>query len=158
MLCAGSLETDARERGLARATGMNGVTNFVRLLLVPLVGLLATAADAPSLAALDRLQPGKWALSSRDADFPARSICLGDPKTLLQVKHPGTCTRFVITNDANTATVSYTCNGSGNGRTTVRVETPRLAQVETQGLEAGTPFHLAIEARHTGECTTLSRR
>ena len=129
-----------------------------RLILLPLAGLFATAADAPSLVALDRLQPGKWSLSSRDGSFAARSICLGDPKMLLQVKHPGSCARYVITNDASTATVSYTCNGTGNGRTSVRVETPRLAQIDTQGLEAGTPFHLTIEARHVGACTILSRR
>ena len=145
--------------GLACATGMHGVAKMIRLMLLPLAGLFATAADAPSLAALDRLQPGKWALSSREGDFAARSICLGDPKMLLQVKRPTrSCSQFVISNEPGSATVSYTCGRAGSGRTTLRVETPRLVQVDTQGLVDGSPFDLSIEARHVGECTTLSRR
>ncbi|MEP6784239.1 MAG: hypothetical protein ABI898_00695 [Sphingomonadales bacterium] len=132
----------------------------LRLLVLPAIGLLATAADAPSLVALGQLQPGQWTLTSREGDFPARKLCLGDPRVLLQVRQPvtATCTRFVITNDPNVSTVHYTCPGSGSGRTTVRVETPRLAQVNTQGLVNGTPFDLTLEARRTGECPAISMR
>ncbi len=129
------------------------------MMLLPLLGVLATAADAPSLAALGVLQPGRWTLSSRDPAFAARSICLGDPQVLLQIRQPiATCNRFVIANTAASATVNYTCPGTGSGRTTIRVETPRLAQVETQGIVGGTLFDLTIEARRTGDCTAISAR
>lgn len=135
------------------------MTNSIRFLALPLVGLLATAADAPPLAALAQLQPGKWMLTSHDTDFAARSVCIGDPKVLLQIRHPvTTCNRFVVANDPRRAVVSYSCPGTGNGLTTVRVETPRLVQIETQGVDSGSPFDLTIEARRTGECPALSMR
>jgi hypothetical protein len=135
------------------------LTMAIRLLLLPLVGLLAMAADTPPLAALAQLQPGRWTLSSHDPDFATRSVCIGDPKVLIQIRHPlPTCNRFVVTNDPRRTVVSYRCTGAGNGLTTIRVETPRLAQIETQGIASGAPFDLAIEARRTGECPALSMR
>ena len=130
-----------------------------RLLALPLIALIASAADAPSLSALSSLQPGRWQLSSHDRTFAKRSICLGDPRALLQLRQPtAACSRFVIANQPDTATVHYTCPGSGHGRTTVRVETPGLAQVDTQGFIDNAPFDLSIEARRMGECTSLSMR
>ena len=123
------------------------------------MAMLATAADAPSLTALAQLQPGKWTLSSDDTTFATRSVCIGDPRVLIQLRQPQqTCNRFVVTNDPRRAVVSYSCQGAGNGLTTIRVETPRLAQIETQGVVRGAPFDLAIEARRTGECPSLSMR
>ena len=136
-----------------------GVTMFVRCLIVPMLGLLATAADTPPLKALASLQPGRWALTSRDGEFAARSICIGDPRALLQVRQPGpSCSHFVISDEPHMAVVHYTCPGAGHGRTTVRVETPRLAQVETQGIADNSPFDLDVEARRVGECQALSLR
>ena len=78
---------------------------------------------------------------------------------LLQIRQPASaCSRYVITNDKQVATVHYTCPGSGHGRTTVRVETPRLAQVETQGVVGAEPFDISIEARRVGSCAALSMR
>lgn len=136
------------------------MTGSIRFLVLPFVGLLATAADAPPLVALAQLQPGKWLLTSRNSTFESRSVCIGDAKVLLQIRHPvsTTCNRFVVANDPQRAVVSYSCPGTGNGLTTVRVETPRLAQIETQGVLNGSPFDLAIEARRTGECPALSLR
>lgn len=129
----------------------------IRLYVLALFWLLATAAEAPPLAALALLQPGKWVMSSHDADFASRSVCIGDPKVLLQIRHPvAPCNRFVVANDRYRAVVSYSCASAGNGLTTVRVETPRLVQIETQGVVNGSPFDLTIEARRTGECPRLS--
>jgi hypothetical protein len=131
----------------------------IRFLALPIVGLIATAADTPPLTALAQLQPGRWTLSSHDASFATRSVCIGDPKVLIQIRQPlPTCNRFVVTNDPRRAVVSYSCAAAGNGLTTIRVETPRLAQVETQGVAGGAPFDLTIEARRTGECAALSMR
>ncbi len=109
-------------------------------------------AAAPTLAALAMLEPGQWQLKSRDAGED-RTVCVGDPRALLQVRHGKTaCSRFIIANDPRAATVHYTCPGAGHGRTTVRVETPRLAQIDSQGIAENEPFDLHFEARRVGNC------
>jgi len=40
----------------------------------------------------------------------------------------------------------------GRGRTILRVETPRLVQIDSQGLHYGAPFALRAQARKTGPC------
>jgi hypothetical protein len=50
--------------------------------------------------------------------------------------------------------VHYTCPGAGHGRTTVRVETPRLVQIESQGMARNEPFAIRLEGRRTGNCGT----
>ena len=40
----------------------------------------------------------------------------------------------------------YTCPGAGHGRTSIRSETNRLVQIDTQGIADGKPFSQAIEA------------
>ena len=126
-------------------------------------GALSMAASAAVLAqpvappqvlsALALLQPGQWSLHAHDRPSDNRSICVGDPRALLQVRHgEAMCSRFVIASDARTATVHYTCPGSGHGRTTIRVESPHIIQIETQGIAGGQPFILSWEGRRTGNC------
>jgi hypothetical protein len=118
--------------------------------------LLATpsVAQAPS-AALASLQAGLWQLrsiggSSRE---PARSICVRNPSQFLQLQHANRrCSRRVLSDSARETSIRYECAGVGWGQTTVRVETPRLAQIDTQGVDGGSPFHHAYEARRTGDC------
>jgi hypothetical protein len=106
------------------------------------------------LAALGLIEHGQWTLQERGQDGPGRSICLTDPRTLLQIRHAGAqCSRFVIENGPKASTIHYTCAGQGHGRTTVTVETPRLLTVETQGVAQGAPFAVEYEARRTGACT-----
>ena len=132
--------------------------NAIRVIGLGVVLAATTAADAPRLAVLDSVQAGRWTLSSRDRDFSARALCVSDPRVLLELRQPSAgCSRFVIANDANSATIHYTCPGAGHGRTTLRLETPRLAQIETQGLTGGSPFDYQIEARRTGACETSAR-
>lgn len=115
---------------------------------------LPATAQAPGLAMLDRLEAGQWQLTTRDGSGPPRSYCLGDPRQLLQIQHDGArCSRFTVTDEARTVVVSYDCGGAGSGHTTVRMETNRLVQVETQGILRGSPFSLAYEGRRTGTCT-----
>lgn len=119
---------------------------------------LSGAAPAPndptaSLSALNTIQPGQWTLRARNGTGSARTLCLGDVRQLLQIRHAGAaCTRFVIGNDPVQAVIAYSCPGMGNGRTTVRVETPRLIQIDSQGIAANEPFDLALEGRRVGEC------
>lgn len=127
--------------------------------LAALGGLLILAAPALTqnrvgLSALARLEPGLWQLRDLDGgDTRPQSLCVADPAILLQIQHRNSpCTRLVIANDRNSATVHYTCPASGFGRTSVRVETPRLAKIETQGISENAPFVFRLEARRTGAC------
>lgn len=107
------------------------------------------------LAALARLQPGLWQIRelSNDRAVP-QSICIVDPTMLLQVKHyKEPCSRLVIADQADGATVHYTCPANGFGRTSLRVETSRLAKIDTQGIIDKTPFAFRAEARLVGPCS-----
>ncbi len=111
---------------------------------------------AQSLAALAGLEPGEWQLRSKETG-ETKSICIGDAKAMLQVRHGrASCSRFVIANDARASTVHYTCPGLGHGRTTIRVETPRLVQIESQGIADKAPFQVLYEGRRTGSCASTT--
>ncbi|MEA3029067.1 MAG: hypothetical protein QOJ53_1550 [Sphingomonadales bacterium] len=101
---------------------------------------------------LAQLESGAWQL--RDPGGNAAGIvCLGDPLLLAQPQHgPQPCTREILSTDAHNVTVDYVCPGMGRGRTVLRVETPRLVQIDSQGLHNGQPFALRAQARRTGPC------
>ena len=114
----------------------------------------ALSQRAGRLAAFGRLEAGLWQL--RDLDAPrARHapVCLGDPTAFLQLRHRSTaCSRLVVAQDGRSGTVHYTCGASGYGQTSFRVETPRLVQIDTQGIAGNTPFAHRFEARRVGAC------
>lgn len=111
------------------------------------------AAQAPGLAMLGQLERGLWQLRDREGGTP-RTICLGDARQLLQPQHSGLqCPRYVIEDTASSVTVHYSCAGAGHGHTTIRRETNRLVQVDTQGVAGGAPFSIAYEARRVGACS-----
>jgi hypothetical protein len=123
-----------------------------------LAGIFAVAGPVfaltlPKLEALARLEPGRWQL--RDSEgAAARSICLAaDPVAFVQLEHQGvSCGSEVLASEAGAATVEYSCPGRGFGRTSIRVETSRLARIDTQGLVDGRPFAYRVEARKVGAC------
>ncbi|HEX8513523.1 MAG TPA: hypothetical protein VF688_10520 [Allosphingosinicella sp.] len=121
-----------------------------------LAGWLAVAAPVfafalPDLEAFSKLERGRWQL--RDSVGEPRSICLGDPTALVQLEHDGaTCRQEIVASDKGGATVQYSCPGRGFGHTSIRVETPRLARIDTQGLVDGRPFSYRAEARKVGSC------
>ncbi|KQX26376.1 hypothetical protein ASD39_03245 [Sphingomonas sp. Root50] len=108
-----------------------------------------------SLAALNQLEAGLWQLDVKGRS--PRQICVADPISLVQVEHEQLgCSRFVIANDPKSSTVHYSCQGAGWGRTTVRVETPRTAVIQTQGISRNAPFDYTVEARRIGPCGAQS--
>ncbi len=110
-------------------------------------------AQAPQLAMLDGLEHGQWVLRDRDNAASTRNYCVTDWRQLLQLQHArNQCTRTVLENTPTAVTVHYTCPGAGHGRTTIRRETSRLVQIDTQGIAGGAPFSMAYEARKTGVC------
>ena len=121
-----------------------------------LAGLLAAAAPVfafalPDLEFFATLERGRWQL--RDSVGEARSVCLASPTVFVQLEHDGVaCAQEILANDKGAATVQYSCPGRGFGHTSVRVETPRLARIDTQGLLDGRPFAYRAEARRIGPC------
>jgi hypothetical protein len=102
---------------------------------------------------LDRLEKGSWQLRERGKDTVLQTICVGDARRMIQIQHPrSTCSRYIIEDTPNSVTVHYTCPGAGHGRTSIRSETNRLVQIDTQGIADGKPFSQAIEARRAGGC------
>lgn len=112
----------------------------------------ALVAQGDAMQMLTKLQRGQWMVTSRDGG-PTRTLCLGDPAQLAQLRHAGSsCSRFVVEDAADKVTVQYTCRGNGYGRTSIRKETNALVQIESQGIESGLPFQFKAEARRTGAC------
>ena len=114
---------------------------------------LSQPASGPARPMLTRLEAGQWELRGGTGNARILGICLGNPILLTQPRH-GTapCTRDVVAADADSMTVNYSCPGLGRGRTTLRFETPRLVQIDSQGLDHGAPFALRAEARRVGPC------
>jgi hypothetical protein len=99
------------------------------------ITMVSSAASAPQggskLNALARLEPGLWQLRDLNNAGAQQSICVADAATLLQLRHRNSpCSRIVIADGEKNATVHYTCPANGFGRTEVRVETPRLVQID----------------------------
>ena len=109
-------------------------------------------AQAPELAMLDSLTKGAWNLRIRD-DGSQQRICVRDGREFIQLRHrqPG-CSRIVVQDGADEVVVQYTCRGNGYGRTSIRREGSTLVQIQSQGIESGTPFSFSAEARHAGNC------
>lgn len=120
---------------------------------------MAPGGPAPRsapLKALGGLERGQWELRERGArgqEAPVRRVCVGDPNQLVQVRHGGAqCRRFVVSDSSQEAVVTYQCDGAGNGRTDIRVETPRLVQIRAQGVADSAPYSVALEGRKVGDC------
>jgi hypothetical protein len=126
-----------------------------------LLAALAAAAAVPSMAevrqplpVLGRLQPGLWHLRDLDGGAsPPAPVCLGDPALLVQLRHRGRdCSKGPVSSAPDSVTITYNCPAAGLGHTTIRVETPRLARIESQGIDNGIPFAFRAEARRVGPC------
>ncbi len=114
--------------------------------------LAGPAVPQPAVPLLDRLEAGQWELRGPGNNLIA-AICLGDRAVLAQPHHRGlACQRSVVSSDARSVTLRYSCPGIGSGRTQILVETPRLVQIDSQGLDRGAPFALRAEGRRTGAC------
>ncbi|MDT9014147.1 hypothetical protein RQP55_12015 [Novosphingobium sp. APW14] len=123
-----------------------------------LTGWVALAVPAssqrPALEMLNQLEPGRWEIRLRDGSRRSYPICLNSGHKFIQLRHEGlNCERLIVDDRDDLITVQYTCRGRGYGRTSVRRETNRLVQIETQGIAEGLPFEFAAEARHTGDCS-----
>jgi len=127
------------------------------LLLAATLAVIAMGGPAqgqrPALTMLDALDHGRWELRLRGADGGTEQVCLGDPRRLIQLRHPALpCERLVVSDGPDEVTVQYTCRGHGYGRTHIRRESNRLIQIDSQGIANGLPFSFAAEGRRVGDC------
>lgn len=111
------------------------------------------ATAAPPLLMSGLLEKGGWEISTPKSGTAPRRICLGNIQNFVQIEHgPAPCQQYIIDNHANTLIVHYSCEGMGYGRTTIRRETNRLVQIDTQGVHNGRLFDDRYEARRAGRC------
>lgn len=107
-----------------------------------------------ALAMLDQLDSGRWELRWRDGSGEVERLCVQDGRRLIQLRHPAAaCDVLIVDDGVSEVTVQYTCRGRGYGRTHIRRETPRLVQIDSQGIAEGLPFTFAAEGRRIGDCT-----
>ena len=128
------------------------------------VGLICVAAgsgamaftQAKDTAFLESIQRGMWqlrALNGGSSNIPASQICLGSPDYLVQMQHGSAgCEQYLVRSTPNSVTISYSCKGKGQGLTTVRKESARLLQIQSQGIRNNAPFSFVAEARFAGSC------
>lgn len=129
------------------------LSHIMRPVAAGIVLFLTIGAAPPQsgLVALNGIERGQWQL--KEAGGATRKLCVTNPATLLQLRHPGlACNQVVVENSRDTATVHYTCAGRGYGRTSVAVETSKLIHIDTTGIVDGAPFSDDIEARKLGAC------
>jgi len=145
---------------MKRVSGAARRASFALLIAALAATPALTQGGGNKLSALARLEPGLWQLRNlEDESARPQSICVADPSVLMQVQHRNSpCSRLVIDNGANTATVHYTCPAGGFGRTTLRAETSRLAKIDTQGISGNAPFAYRAEARRVGACGATASR
>jgi hypothetical protein len=112
----------------------------------------AAQAQGAALPVLSRLEPGLWELRSLGGRARFDPVCLGDRGALVQLQHRRTrCTRAVVAQARDRLEVRYNCPAAF-GQTTIRVEGPRLARIESEGVDNGMPFAFRVEARRIGRC------
>ena len=125
---------------------------LVALILTASAVAVAAASTQPELPVLGRLERGLWQLRSLEGNDHLGAICLGDRGLLAQLRHRRVaCTRTLVGRAQDSVEVRYSCP-AGFGQTTIRVETPRLARIESQGVDNGIPFGFRAEARRVGPC------
>jgi hypothetical protein len=122
---------------------------------------LAAALAAPALGfagsraaqALAKLEHGRWRIHSLSQAAVDRSLCLGDAALLFQIEHgAGGCSQQLLAQKERAATVEYVCPGRGFGHTSIRIETPTTAIIETQGMIDGRPFAYRATAKKLSDC------
>ncbi len=124
------------------------------------LALLAVGAQAkaPAPAALADLDAGLWELRAVGGGAGNTRLCVTDMRQLFQPLQPRPlCRHFLSENSGDHAAVTYDCAARGQGRTALRVETPRLVRIDSQGVADGQPFAVRYEARRLGACADARR-
>ena len=114
-------------------------------------GLLLTAAQQPS--ALAQTHAGLWEVTGAPGSKAPERQCLANITSLAEFEHRGkACHPKVISNDATSMVIEYSCGSAGFGRSQLTVITPRSLRIETQGISNRLPFNYTLQARRIGDC------
>jgi hypothetical protein len=118
---------------------------------------IAAQSETPEM--LQSLERGLWqfrAVGGGASPAGISQICVNDPRLLAQLKHNANsqCSHFVVRSSPSSVTISYSCKGAGQGLTTIRKESPRLIQIQSQGIQNGSPFSFSLEGRRSAACGT----
>lgn len=134
---------------------------FSQLAALALLSVSAAAgatayAQGTDLSLLESLDKGLWqlrAVGGGNSGAAIDKLCVGDAARLTQIQHGETpCTRYVVRSSPTSVTVSYSCRGQGQGLTTIRKESGRLIQIQSQGIKNNAPFSFSVEGRRAGTC------
>jgi len=118
-----------------------------------LAGTAVYAAGPAAKGVLESLDHGNWDLRVRGDIGGKQPICFDGGQQLIQLKHPDVPCKSVVLNESpEEVTIHYTCSGQGYGRTSIRRETSRLVQIDSQGIAKGVPFAFTAEARRVSAC------
>jgi hypothetical protein len=113
-------------------------------------------AQGGDLSLLESLDRGLWQLRTvggGPSGAPTDKLCVGDPARFTQIQHgDALCSRYIVRATPTLVTVSYTCKGQGQGLTTIRKESNRLIQIQSQGIHHNAPFSFSVEGRRAGAC------
>jgi hypothetical protein len=134
---------------------MNNVFRLYAFSGALLLSLAAAGVAKPDgdMALLDSLDRGLWQFRPTVGSVPTTKICLGKSESLTQIQHSGlVCAQYVVRASATSLTVSYTCEGHGQGLTVIRKETNRIIHIQSQGIRNNAPFSFSAEGRKTGPC------
>jgi hypothetical protein len=117
---------------------------------------LSAFAQGGDLSLLESLERGVWqfrAVGGSASAPPVGQLCVGDVSRLTQLQHGNTpCEQYVVRSLPNSVTVSYSCKGQGQGLTTIRKESGKLIQIQSQGIRNNAPFSFSVEGRKTVAC------
>jgi hypothetical protein len=117
---------------------------------------LSAFAQGGDLSLLESLERGVWqfrAVGGSASAPPVGQLCVGDVSRLTQLQHGSVpCEQYVVRSLPNSVTVSYSCKGQGQGLTTIRKESGKLIQIQSQGIRNNAPFSFAVEGRKTVAC------
>ena len=119
-------------------------------------GSAVAYAQGGDLSLLETLERGMWQLrpvGGSSVGAPVSQLCVGDVSRLAQLQHGSVpCEQYVVRSLPNAVTVSYSCKGQGQGLTTIRKESGKLIQIQSQGIRNNSPFSFSVEGRKTGTC------
>ena len=125
------------------------------LVVLALAGAASVAFADPAGGpkAFSTLEAGLWEIKGVGSDMSVHKLCVSDMRQLLQpLQIQPMCKQFIAEDAADYVTASFDCAAQGQGRTSVRVETSRLVQIDSQGISGGRPFAARMEGRRVGLC------
>jgi hypothetical protein len=121
-------------------------------LALPILGVLALGAAAQPTV-FTQAQAGLWEISGVPGAKAPLKQCVPDVAKLAEFEHRGkSCSVKLISSNASSTVVEYSCGVAGFGRSQVDAITPRSLRIDTQGISNELPFNYVLQVRRIGDC------